>query len=171
VGATNYQVRIPDFPRARQGYQRTAVDSYLRDLRRRLDTLSRTSEDQAGHITALTSALSELEARYDRLQTATPEGRAQDVLAAARDQAAVLVADAERAAARRVADAERQAEVVEERSRQEHAWRRRQLARERDELAQQKLAMRSQLRSFRALAVSSTQLLPDQDRPLAERHS
>jgi cell division septum initiation protein DivIVA len=155
----------------RQGYHRPSVDAHLRDLYRRLQELSRVRAEQADENARLTGALAELRSRYDRLRTATPEERAQDVLAAAGDRAAALVREAEQTAARLVADAERRAEVIDERSRQEHAWRRRQLSQERDALAQQKQAMRSQLRSFRALAVSTTSQLPELDPALAERHS
>ena len=155
----------------RQGYHRPSVDAHLRDLDRRLQELSRARADQADEIARLTAALAEIQGRYDRLRTATLEERAQDVVAAASDLAAALVREAEQMAAGLVADAERRAEVIDERSRQEHAWRRRQLSQERDALAQQKQAMRSQLRSFRALAVSTTSLLPELDPALAERHS
>jgi cell division septum initiation protein DivIVA len=171
VAVTDDHLGAADFPRSRQGYRRSAVDAHLRDVRRRLQELIRVRSEQADEIDRLTRTLAEVEARYDRLRTATPEEHAEEVLAAASDRAAALVRDAERTAARLVADAERRAEVIDERSRQEHAWRRRQLSREREALAQQKLAMRSQLRSFRALAVSTTSLLPELEVSLSDRHS
>jgi cell division septum initiation protein DivIVA len=155
----------------RQGYHRSSVDAYLLQVHRRLQELSRARADQADEITRLSGSLTEVQARYDRLRTATAEDRAHEVLAAAGDRAAALIREAEQTAAGLVAEAERRAELIDERSRQEHAWRRRQLSRERDELAQQKLAVRSQLRSFRALAVSTTTMLPELDASLSERHS
>jgi len=171
VAVTDDHLGAAAFPRARQGYRRSSVDAHLRDVHRRLQELSRVRDEQAVEIARLAGTLAEVEARYERLRTASPEERAQEVLAAASDRAAALVREAERTAAGLVADAERRAEVIDERSRQEHAWRRRQLSQEREALAQQKLAMRSQLRSFRALAVSTTSLLPELEVSVADRHS
>jgi cell division septum initiation protein DivIVA len=70
-------------------------------------------------------------------------------------QAAVAEAD------ELVGTARRQAATVEERSRQEFAWRRRQLRQEQELLTRRKQAMLSQLTSLSALAVETAESLPE----------
>ena len=65
--------------------------------------------------------------------------------------------------------ARQQAATVEERSRQEFAWRRRQLRQEQDLLTRRKQAMLSQLTSLSALAVETADSLPDVPGPRAGR--
>ena len=60
-----------------------------------------------------------------------------------------------------VGAARRQAATVEERSRQEFAWRRRQLRQEQELLTRRKQAMLGQLTSLSALAVETAESLPE----------
>jgi cell division septum initiation protein DivIVA len=146
---------MPSFPRARQGYARSAVEAYLHDLDGRLSDLTRQTAGQAQEIARLQEALSQAQARCQRLESATLDERGQDILDAAAEQAAARLAGAERAADAVLAQAQREADVLEERARQENAWRHRKLQQERTELEQQKKAVRLQLASFQARAVDA----------------
>jgi cell division septum initiation protein DivIVA len=160
---------VPSFPRARSGYARSSVDAFVAQLHDQLAALRRDRDRSADEISRLSRSLNEAEARCARLESATLDERGQDILDAASRQAAARLAEAERAADEIVAAAERRAAVVDERARQEHAWTRRKLAQERAELEQQKAAVRSQLNSFRELAVDTAAGLPElRDRRDAE---
>jgi cell division septum initiation protein DivIVA len=131
------------------------VEAYLRELDGRLAGLNQETTGQAQEISRLQQALSQAEARCQRLESATLDERGQDILDAAERQAAARLAEAERAADAILAQAQREAEVLEERARQENAWRHRKLVQERTELERQKKAVRLQLSSFQALAVDA----------------
>ncbi len=60
-----------------------------------------------------------------------------------------------------VTRAQQQAATIDERARQEFAWRRRQMRREQDLLTRRKQAMLSQLTSLSAMAVETAENLPD----------
>lgn len=152
---------VPSFPRARSGYSRASVDTFVAQLGARLAALEGQQARSADELRRLKQELADAEARCVRLQTATLDERGQDILDAASRQAAARLAQAERAADDIVAAAERRAEIIDERARQEHAWIRRKLGRERAELEQQKLAVRSQLDSFRSLAVDTAAGFPE----------
>lgn len=139
---TEPQTPAPSFPTARHGYQRAAVDGYVREVSARVEALSRARDRQAVELRELGDALAELRTRHHRLENATLDERAQDVLDAAARRARDLVDAAEAAAADIVAAARREAEVLDERARQEYAWRRRKLAAERTELVEQQRAAR-----------------------------
>ena len=152
---------MPSFPRARQGYARGPVEAYLRELDGRLAGLNQETTGQAQEISRLQQALSQAEARCQRLESATLDERGQDILDAAERQAAARLAEAERAADAILAQAQREAEVLEERARQENAWRHRKLVQERTELERQKKAVRLQLSSFQSLAVDAASDVPE----------
>jgi cell division septum initiation protein DivIVA len=155
------------FPRARGGYDRSAVDAHVRELSTRLDRSAAENAAQAERLRAVTAELAELRAAHERLLSATLEQRAQDVLDAAAAEAAERVAAAEATARDLVTSAQREIEVLEERARQELAWRRRRLSADQAELTAQKEAMRAQLASFRAVAHDAA-LLPE--RVSSEQH-
>lgn len=149
------------FPKARQGYQRSAVDRYATDLRQRLAGLA----DERSALTAenarLTGALAALRVTYDRLRTAELDERARDVIGVAEQKGAELVARGERSAADLVRQAQREAQVITERARQEVAWSKRRLRSERADLAAQQQALQRQLNSLRDLAVDTAQQFPE----------
>ena len=60
-----------------------------------------------------------------------------------------------------VGRARQQAALIDERARQEFAWRRRQMRHEQELLDRRKVAMLSQLSSLSALAVASAENFPD----------
>ena len=60
-----------------------------------------------------------------------------------------------------IARAQAQADTIDERARQEFAWRRRQMRREQELLDRRKQAMLSQLTSLSALAAETAQSLPE----------
>jgi len=64
-------------------------------------------------------------------------------------------------AGRIVGRAQQQAALIDERARQEFAWRRRQMRHEQELLDRRKVAMLSQLSSLSALAVASAENFPD----------
>jgi vacuolar-type H+-ATPase subunit E/Vma4 len=80
---------------------------------------------------------------------------AQRLLAEARAEAEAMRVAAQEAAGAMVARAERQAATIDERSRQEFCWRRRQLRQQQEALARWKQAMASQLASVSTLAVET----------------
>jgi hypothetical protein len=80
---------------------------------------------------------------------------AQRLLAEARAEAEAMRVAAQEAAGAMVARAERQAATIDERSRQEFFWRRRQLRQQEEALARWKHAMASQLASVSTLAVET----------------
>ena len=151
----------PGFPSARNGYQRSSVDRYLLDLTRRLDEAYRDTAGLTAETRRLQRLLETLQTAHSRLQSATVEERAQDLLDAAQARADTVVGEAERRAAELRWQSERDAEVLMERARQEQAWRRRQLQGERVELLRQQQALRDQLRSLRALTSGSLPPLAD----------
>lgn len=147
----------PTFPKARQGYQRAAVDSYVAGLGQQL---SDTRDERAALATEngrLTESLAALQSKYERLRTAELDERAQDILAAAEDDAAAVVRRGESLAADLVERAEREAQIITERARQEVAWSKRKLRAEQTELAAQQQALHRQLDSLRALALDAAQ--------------
>jgi cell division septum initiation protein DivIVA len=159
---------MPDFPKARQGYDRSAVDSYLSRLTRELAAAQRDNvslradlEGLSDSVNAMRGERDAVQAQYDRLRTEGVDARAQDILDAAEQRAREIVAEGERAAEQIVWEAGRRNDVLDERSRQEHAWRRRQLSQERAELTRQQQALRQQLASFRTLAVDTATQFPD----------
>ena len=60
-----------------------------------------------------------------------------------------------------ISRAQQQAAIIDERARQEFAWRRRQMRHEQDLLDRRKVAMFSQLTSLSALAVESAKNFPE----------
>ena len=80
---------------------------------------------------------------------------AQRLLTEARTEAEAMRVAGQEAARAMVARAERQAATVEERSRQEFSWRRRQLRLQQEAIARWKQAMASQLASVSTLAVET----------------
>ena len=150
----------PAFPKARHGYLRGAVDQYVAELRQRLSSLTAERANLTAENARLAAAVSDLQAKYDRLRTAELDERAQDILGAAEQQAAGLVAAGERAAADILRQADRDAQVITERARQEAAWSKRRLRAEQADLAAQQLALREQLSSLRDLAVDTASQSP-----------
>ena len=80
---------------------------------------------------------------------------AQRLLTEARAEAEAMRVAAQEAAGEMVARAERQAATIEERSRQEFSWRRRQLRLQQEAIARWKQAMASQLASVSTLAAET----------------
>ncbi|HEX8509217.1 MAG TPA: DivIVA domain-containing protein [Propionibacteriaceae bacterium] len=155
------------FPRARQGYDRPSVDRYIAELSRIVERLRRERADLAAENHRLTGVLEEVEAKYERIRTARLDERAQDILTAAEQQAAEIVAGGERTAGSLVRAAQREAEVVEERARQELAWRRRKLLAEKAVLVEQQQALRAAASS--AHAPPSSAAVPPDVAPAAGR--
>jgi cell division septum initiation protein DivIVA len=138
------------FPTARHGYQRAAVDQFTAEVHSRLARLQLAHDALAADNRRLGAALDDAWSVSERLRTAGVDARGQEILDAAREQAADLLAAAHR-----------EAEVVTERARQEAAWQKRQLRAERSELAQQQSALRQRLVSLRALALDSARQFPE----------
>jgi len=138
------------FPTTRQGYQRAAVDQFIAEIEGRLARLQLAHDALAADNRRLSAALDDAWSVSERLRSAGVDARGQEILDAARQQAADLLASAHR-----------EAEVVSERARQEAAWQKRQLRAERSELAQQQAALRERLVSLRALALDSAQQFPE----------
>jgi cell division septum initiation protein DivIVA len=138
------------FPTARHGYQRAAVDQFAAEVSSRLARLQLAHDALAADNRRLGAALDDAWSVSERLRTAGVDARGQEILDAAREQAAELLASAQR-----------EAEVVSERARQEAAWQKRQLRAERSELAQQQSALRQRLVSLRALALDSARQFPE----------
>ncbi|MET1007539.1 MAG: hypothetical protein ABWX96_18455 [Propionibacteriaceae bacterium] len=149
------------FPKARQGYDRAAVDAYVASANRQLTTSQQEIAALRADQQRLAAELAALRAQHNRWQTEGVDARTQDLLDAAAAQAQEIVAQGEREADEIVWEAQRRNQVLDERSRQEHAWRRRQLQLERTELARQQQALRHQLSSFRSLAVDTAARFPD----------
>lgn len=138
------------FPTARHGYQRAAVDQFTAEIHARLARLQLAHDALAADNRRLSAAMDDAWSTAERLRTAGVDARGQEILDSARQQAADLLAAAQR-----------EAEVVSERARQEAAWQKRQLRAERAELAQQQSALRQRLVSLRALALDSAQQFPE----------
>lgn len=155
------ELSAPSFVRARSGYSRSSVDAFVRQVTERVRGLERERSGLVDEVRRLRQSLREAQARCQWLESATPEQRAQDILDEASARAAALVADAERQAREVLAQAEERSLVLDERARQEHAWHRRRLSRERTELAQQRMELRAQLSAFRVLATESAAHFPE----------
>jgi hypothetical protein len=94
---------------------------------------------------------------------------AQRLLAEARAEADAMRVAAQQAAGAMVARAERQAATIDERSRQEFFWRRRQLRQQEEALARWKQAMASQLASVSTSAVEiARDLYQESEQPFGE---
>lgn len=144
-----FAARVAGFPRARQGYSRGHVDALVADAQRYVEQLRAENAALAAEVRQLTDRLSDTEAKYERIRTADLDERAQDILAAADEQARRIVADGKRVAAENVQQARQEAEVIFERGRQELAWQRRRLAAERVEAERQLQASRTVQESAR----------------------
>ena len=162
-----------------RGYDQHAVDQEIAGLRKRVRDLQAERDDLVAELRAVRSAAG-LVTTSDESDSVRPAG---DILQRASETARQTVEQAERQAekvrteatleaARAKSEAARQAEamvrsardqaaLVEERSRQELAWRRRQLHRETEEVGRRQRELVSRLASVKALAAETAQSLPD----------
>ncbi len=135
--------------------EQTAVE---RD--RALTDLRQVSDEAQARIEALLSESSQLQT-----QAVTHLAEQTEVAARLRTDALYEAERVKRAAGEEadaiIGRAQAQADTIDERARQEFAWRRRQMRREQDLLDRRKQAMLSQLTSLSALAAETAQSLPE----------
>lgn len=127
------------FPLVRRGYDRSTVDEFLRSSTAQFAALQEQYEVLAAENAAL---------RRRAAQAESHDATERDGLETA-------------AAERLLSEASGRARTIEERARQEFAWRRRQLRSEQDLLNRHKQALLAQLTSLSTLARQTAENLPD----------
>jgi cell division septum initiation protein DivIVA len=145
---------------ARHGYECSSVDGFVRDVQRLLERLQLDNAALVAENQRLNELCAELQAENERIRSTSPDDRMQDMLQTVAEQAKVVVADAERAAEEILHQARTRAAILDERGRQEFAWRRRQIRLEGADLSRRQQAIRHQLRSFQTLAIQAARPAP-----------
>ena len=150
------QSRTADAENQAAGILRRAAeqrDRILAELRQAQESANATITAMLAEATALQRASGEhLAAETDQAAALRAQtlAEAEQIRIAAADEGEQIVSRAQQRAA-----------VIDERARQEFAWRRRQMRHEQDLLDRRKVAMLSQLTSLSALAVESAENFPD----------